>query len=172
MGAHEQLDTEIHVEVDTTELDDLINLFRNNPIFAPAVEIAEDFKYGIGAGSREGAMIVAERLRSLQELALASHNNIASGALINSIRAEQQDPYTYLVGTTISEIYPMCIELGRREVVPVNAKVLHWFTLSGQEVFSMRSGATSPEPFVKPAFEDVKTEATDILGACIANATK
>ena len=48
MGTWEQLDTEVDVETDTSELDQLINFFKDDPCFAPGVEIAERFKKDTG----------------------------------------------------------------------------------------------------------------------------
>ena len=44
MGNWNQLDTEVTVNLDTSELDDLINLLESDPIFQPAVEIAQRYQ--------------------------------------------------------------------------------------------------------------------------------
>ena len=93
-------------------------------------------------------------------------NNSLTGKQI-----EELSDTSYLVGTSITHFYPLCVEKGRGEVRPVNAKVLHWFTLSGNEVFSMYSSPAPPRPFVKPAYEQTQSEAQDIIQKSIFNQT-
>lgn len=50
MGVHSELDTNVNVSIDTSELDDLIQFLSEDPIFAPAVEIAERYKKGLEDG--------------------------------------------------------------------------------------------------------------------------
>lgn len=173
MGSWEQLDTEVDVQTDTSELDQLINFFKDDPCFAPGVEIAERFKKGIIEGSKKGAYEVADLNRSFQELAIAMHANLGSPPkLINSIKVEKKTETNYLVGTTIAHFYPLCVEYGRREVRPVKAKALRWETLSGKVVFAKKSKASKPYPFVKPAFEQTSREVSDVIKTEIYNATK
>ena len=172
MGAWDELDTEVDVDVDTSELDQLIDFFKEDPAFAPGVKIAEKFKKGIEKGSKKGAYEVAEFNRSMQELAIAMHGNLGSPPkLINSIKVEKKNETSYLVGTTIAHFYPLCVEYGRREVRPVKAKALRWETPSGKIVFAKKSKASKPYPFVKPAFEQTSREVKDIIKVEIYNAT-
>ena len=171
MGTWYELDTQVNVKSDTSELDELIDFLGEDKVFEPALKIAERYKTGIEEGSKEGAETIAKRVKSLQELAIASNGSIGTMNLINSIEIEEQSDTSYLVGTTITHFYPLCVEKGRGEVRPVYAKVLHWFTLSGNEVFSMYSSPASPRPFVKPAYEQTSSEAGDIVKTCIFNKT-
>ena len=173
MGTWEQLDTEVDVDIDTSELDQLIQFFKGDPLYAPGVTIAENYKKGIVDGSKAGAYKIADLNRSFQELALAMHSNLGNPPkLIHSIKVEKKSDTNYLVGTNIAHFYPLCVEYGRDEVRPKNAKVLHWTTLGGKDVFAMRSPPSKPYPFVKPAFEQTSREVKDIMYAEIYNATK
>ena len=171
MGTWDELDTQVNVSLDTSELDELIQFLDGDPVFTPAIELAEKYKKGIENGAKEGAETIAKRNKSLQELAIATNGTIASMDLINSIEIEELSDTSYLVGTSITHFYPLCVEKGRAEVRPVNAKVLHWFTLSGNEVFSMYSSPAPPRPFVKPAYEQTQSEAQDIVEKSIFNQT-
>ena len=171
MGTWDELDTQVNVSLDTSELDELIQFLNDDPVFAPAIELAEKYKKGIENGAKEGAETIAKRNKSLQELAIATNGTIASMNLINSIEIEELSDTSYLVGTSITHFYPLCVEKGSGEVRPVNAKVLHWFTLSGNEVFSMYSSPAPPRPFVKPAYEQTQSEAQDIVEKSIFNQT-
>ena len=173
MGTWDELDTSVNVKLDTTELDDLIQFLKDDPNFKPAVSIAEKFKKGIENGAKNGARKIAETDKSLQELAIASNATFtnSNGGLLRSISIESKSDNSYVIGTTIAHFYPLCVEKGRREVRPVRAKVLHWFTLSGNEVFSKYSKPAPPRPFVKPAFEETSRRASDIVKMEIYNAT-
>ena len=47
MGNWSELDTKVNVSLDTSELDELIEFLSGDPIFAPAIEIAQRYKKGI-----------------------------------------------------------------------------------------------------------------------------
>ena len=171
MGTWDELDTDVNVSLDTSELDDLIEFLGDDSVFAPAIEIAQRYKNGIEEGAKEGAENIAKRVKSLQELAIATNATMATMNLLNSIEIEKNSDTSYLVGTTITDFYPLCIEKGRGPVRPIRAKVLHWFTLSGNEVFSMYSSPAPPRPFVKPAYEQTQSEAHEIVSKCIYEQT-
>ena len=173
MGTWDELDTSVDVETDTRELDDLINFFKDDPVFSPGVEIAENFKKAIKKGSENGAYKVADFNRSLQELAIAMHGNLGKPPkLINSIKVEKKTATSYLVGTNIAHFYPLCVEKGRREVRPKKkGGWLRWWTLSGKIVFAKKSKESKPYPFVKTAYEQTSREVVDIIKTEIYNAT-
>ena len=171
MGTWDELDTEVNINLNTSELDDLIDLLGDDEIFKPAVEIALRYKNGIEEGSKIGARKIAEVDKSLQELAIATNATMFSDRLLNSIEIEQQSESNYIIGTNITHFYPLCVEKGRREVKPIRAKYLHWFTLSGKEIFSKYSSPAPPRPFVKPAFEETSNRAMDIVKVAIYDAT-
>ncbi len=174
MGAWDELDTKVNVNLNTNDLDDLIEVLGDDPIFQPALEIAQRYKKGIEEGSKIGAKTIAETDKSLQELAIATNATFTTtdnGGLLRSIEIEDESDTSYIIGTNITHFYPLCVEKGRREVRPVTAKALHWFTLSGTEIFSKYSSPAPPRPFVKPAYEQTKSRAVDIVKEAIYNAT-
>lgn len=174
MGTWSELDTNINVSLDTTELDELIDFLNGEPALKPAVEIAERYKKGLEDGSKEGAKTIAKVNKSLQELAIATNATFtdAKGGLLRSIEIEEESDTSFIVGTTIAHFYPLCVEKGRGDVRPIKAKALHWFTLSGNEVFSQYSSPAPPRPFVKPAYEETTNRAVDIVKEAIYNATQ
>lgn len=177
--AHEtdELLTTVDVEVDTSDLDNIVNLCQPignaeiDAILMEMVNIAESYKKGIEEGCKQGAVELAERTKSLQELYIGLNGSIATGALVQSIDIVQSSEGYYLIGTDIIHFYPLCVEKGRRDVYPIRAKALHYFTLSGVEIFSKHSGPAPAKPFVQPAFEAVKGEAEETVWRNIANAT-
>ena len=171
MGNWNELDTEVNVNLNTDELDELIEVLGNDPIFQPAVEIAQRYKNGIIEGAKTGAKTIAQVDKSLQELAIATNATMFSNKLLNSIEITEESETNYIIGTNITHFYPLCVEKGRREVRPIRAKFLHWFTLSGTEIFSKYSSPAPPRPFVKPAYEETSNRAVDIVKEAIYNAT-
>lgn len=172
MGTHKELDTDVNVDTNTEELDQLISMFESNNVFKPAVDLAKKFREGIKKGSERGAYKIADKTRAFQELTIALNGNLFHEKLINSIEVEKKTETRYLVGTTIAHFYPLCVEFGRKKVVPKNRKVLRWHTLSGNVVFAKESKASKPYPFVKPTYERMKGGAgADILKEEIYNAT-
>ena len=171
MGTWDELDTEVNVNLNTEELDELIEVLGDDPIFEPAVEIANRYKKGIEEGAKTGAKTIAQVDKSLQELAIATNATMFSNKLLNSIEITEESETNYVIGTNITHFYPLCVEKGRREVVPIRAKFLHWFTLSGNEIFSKYSSPAPPRPFVKPAFEETNNRAVGIVKEAIYNAT-
>ena len=171
MGTWDELDTEVNVNLNTDELDELIEVLGDDPIFEPAVEIAKRYKKGIEDGAKTGAKTIAQVDKSLQELAIATNATMFSNKLLNSIEITDESETNYIIGTNITHFYPLCVEKGRMEVRPIRAKYLHWFTLSGNEIFSKYSSPAPPRPFVKPAFEETNNRAVDIVKVAIYNAT-
>ena len=174
MGAWDELDTKVNVNLNVNDLDELIEFLKDDDIFAPAVEIAERYKNGITEGAKQGAKRIAETVKSLQELAIATNATFTTtenGGLLKSIEIEEESETSYVVGTNITHFYPLCVEKGRGEVRPIYKKFLHWYTLSGDEIFSKYSSPAPARPFVKPAFEEASNRASDIVKEAIYNAT-
>lgn len=176
MGTWNELDVEINVTVDTSDIDQLLSNISSDDLeianlFAPAVDILSGLKKGVEEGSKTGAEEVADRTRSLQELTIALNGSIHTGKLIQSIKAEKQDDYHYLVGTTIEHFYPLTIEKGRGEVRPVNCPYLV-FMFNGHLIRTKYSRPTTPRPYVEPSYQQVMGEANDIVWRNIENATK
>lgn len=171
----EELYTIVEGHTDTSDLDLIINFDWGDSeiveVMQPLVDIAKSYKEGIEAGLEQGIFELADRDRSLQELTLGLHGNIASMTLVQSIEVREMGDTSYLIGANVPHFYPLCIEFGRGPVYPINFKYLHYFTLSGVEIFSKYSSPYEAHPFVEPAFEDTVNNAEEIVMRCIANAT-
>lgn len=179
MGTWQELDIDITVNSNTDDLQQVINQCNTSvgdakisAMFSEIAEVLTLFKNDFDRGVDEGAFELADTSRSLQELTIALNGSIAHQKLIDSIKIEEQGKNHYLVGTTIEHFYPLTIEKGRGEVRPINYQFLHYFTLSGKEIFSKYSRPTTPKPYVEPTFNEVVSRAESIMRRNIDNATK
>ena len=100
------------------------------------------------------AEALAETLSSTQGQIIGMKHEF-SGLMKNSVDVMKDGDGAYLVGNTATSVdgfpYPLAIETGRREVRPVEAKVLRWWTephFSGDIIFAKRSGSVKADPFV------------------------
>ncbi len=160
MGTWDELDIDIEVELDTSKLDAFESAFAELGIStAPISDIKKELKEKVAKGAEE----IANQAKSLQEQYIRNNGSIHTGRLLSSIYIFHTGDMTYTVGTTISHFYPLCIENGRGAVRPVRAKALHYITKNGQEVFSQYSSPTTPKPFVQPAYDKLKGDATSII---------
>lgn len=168
MGAWEQLDTEIGIEMELDELEKAINSCDGD-YFDDVVEYLIEVKENIEKGSQEAVHLLATNNRSFQQQLLSdlSLHPYATGALSSSIVEEQLDEYSWLIGTTITHFYPLTVEYGRNEIRPVNAKVLFFYSLSGEPVFTKYVRPSEPKPFVAPAYENTLNEAENVVIECI-----
>ena len=162
MGAWDELDTEISVTLDTSGLDDLMDSLDFDDVFEPLYETLDNLKTGLDDGSKEGVEDIANRNRSFQEQFINEVCDNPSGMLASSIDVEEQDEYTYLIGTMINHIYPMAVEYGRSEVYPIRAKALAFY-YDGELIFRKKVGPAKPRPFVAPAFEKTNDVAEEIM---------
>lgn len=162
MGSWDELDIGVSVELDTSELDNAISIVSSNEYFADIGDELEKLRDDLNKNSDELAEQLAEKGKSLQQLAIGMNGTIASGDLLNSIEVENDGERSYLVGTTINHFYPLVIEKGRGAVVPVRAKMLHFFTQSGDEVFTKYSKPFPGKPYVEPAYQQLLSDADSI----------
>lgn len=162
MGAWDELDIGVSVELDTSELDNAISIVSGNEYFADIGDELEKLRDDLNKNSDELAEQLAEKGKSLQQLAIGMNGTIASGDLLNSIEVEDDGERSYLVGTTINHFYPLVVEKGRGAVVPVRAKMLHFFTQSGDEVFTKYSKPFPGKPYVEPAYQQLLSDADSI----------
>ena len=160
MGAWEELDTEISVELELDDLDSVISLEDEYGIFEEVKTYADNLKTAMETGAKKGVKDLAKRDRSFQQQLLAQNCKHPTGMLSSSIQEEEQDEYTWLIGTTINHIYPMSIEFGRSEVHPYPPKKrLRFYGEGGYLIFPKMSRDTwsTHKPFVAPAY--TKTDA-------------
>ena len=162
MGAWDELDTQISVNVDTSDIHNASS--RLDDFFtAEIAEYLEDLEEAVEEGSRQGISDLAGRNRSFQQQIINDVCDNPSGMLASSIQEEEQDEYTYLIGTIINEIYPMSIEYGRGPVYPIRARALAFYAPTGELVFRMSAGPSKPRPFVAPAFDRTLDIAENIM---------
>lgn len=161
MGAWSELDTEISVDVDTSDLEKILEF---DDVFEPVKETAERLIRNIHDGSKEAVEDIARRNKSFQEQFIAVQCKNPSGMLQSSIQTEEIDGgYGYIVGTIIAHFYPLCVEFGRGEVYPIRAKALAFYDDSGELVFRKKAGRAEPRPFVAPAYEMTNHIAEEIM---------
>lgn len=163
MGSWDELDIEVTVELDTSDLDEAISIASGDYFTDLVVDELESIKNELTVKSDELANTLAGRAKSLQELMISLNGTIGHGGLLNSISVEDNGDKSYLIGTNITHFYPLVVEKGRGEVRPVFARYLHYFTLSGKEIFSKYSKPFAGKPYVQPAYESLTREADSII---------
>ena len=165
-----EITTRVTVECDTSQLDGAISLMQSDPILSELtsiVEELEDKKNKIKSLEIPVADAVSQSLKSNQEMIISSKHYI-TGMMANSVDISQ-DGNTFLVGNTATSYdgfpYPLAIETGRREVFPIDAKVLRWFEggVGGTPVFAKHSSSVDPDPFVEPSIDDTMYDIEQII---------
>ena len=93
--------------------------------------------------------VIAYEIAEILEDALrAQAPKGCTGKLREGIEAKPViEPAGFTVEITSAAPYTDLVIKGRGPVRPVRAKVLHWKTCSGEDVFSMYSGPVEPNPF-------------------------
>lgn len=170
MGAWDELNTEISVENDFTDLDNLLSLDDELGIFEPVHKIVDDLKSAIDEGSQRGVFELAKRNISFQEKWINQNCKNPSGILATSIDYEEEGDYSFITGTRINDIYPMSVEYGRSEVYPITAKALAFYADSGELLFRKWVRKAEPRPFVAPAYDDTVEITETIMVDEIAHA--
>lgn len=171
-----ELITRISVNVHTDSVDEAINRVESDPYLSQCpsiIETLQEKKNQLTSLEQPVAESVAERLRDNQEMIISSKHYI-TGMMANSVDISN-DGRDYLVGNTAMSIdgfpYPLAIETGRREVYPVEKKVLRWFEggIGGTPIFSRYSKAVPADPFVKPSVDDTVDDIERIVSEELRN---
>lgn len=180
MGSWEELDTEISVIVDNSELDNMVeSLNDEDGVFEPLYDIVENLKSGIEEGSKKGVADLARRNKSFQEQYITKRCKHQTGRLQSSIQEEEiEGGFGYIVGTIIDEIYPMSVEYGA-DIYPVNGQALRfpapadWDGPTDEDGFVyLKEAHQEPRPFVAPAYVDTNSIAEEIMLIYVENAKK
>lgn len=177
MGAWDELDTEISVDNDLTDLDMLLSLDDDYGVFEPLHEIVEDLKSSIEEGTQRGVYELSVKNISFQEKWINQNCKNPSGILATSIIGDEEDDgYTIITGTIINHIYPMSVEYGA-DIYPVTASVLRfpapddWDGDVDEDGFVYLKEAHPPaHPFVAPAYDDTVEIAEEIMVTEIGHA--
>lgn len=163
MGAWEELDTEISIDVDTSDLEQILNLDDEFGILEPVQESVNRLISNIHDGSKEAVDDISDRNKSFQEQIISEVCDNPSGMLASSIQKEEiNEGYGFIVGTILNHIYPMSVEYGRGPVYPIHAKALAFY-YDGELVFRKSVGPAKPRPFVAPAYEKTSIIAEEIV---------
>ena len=169
MGAWKQLDTTIEAKFNFKDLDRIISMNDPYGIYEPFKQIAKQLKKQFKEGAKKGVEQIAKRNISFQEKWINKNCKNPSGILASSIEMTGTD-YSITTGTRINDVYPMSIEYGHKEIVPIRAKALAFYSDDGELIFRKRVRATKPRPFVAPAYNDTDKIAEKIMMLEIAHA--
>ena len=154
-----EITTRVSVATDTSELDDAISKFEDDPVLSIFSEVLEEKKSELQNLEEPLADAVATQLSSFQEMIISSKHYI-TGMMANSVDIFH-DGKDRLVGNTASTVtgfpYPLAIEKGTQShwVAPVTFSALHWVD-GGTDYFSkghMVSGIQA-DPYVEPSIDD------------------
>lgn len=144
---------EIKFELDTTSIEKALLKLKG----AALLEISEK---ALIAG---GEVVVAEA-----KINLENHGLHDTGDLINSIQVYNPKPESCEVGSK-GVIYAAAHEFGVT-IRPKRAKVLHWVTKAGDDVFAMK--AVLPErAYLRPAIDENKDKILKAMAVTIARLT-
>lgn len=165
-----EITTRITAKVNTDSIDDAIQRVESDPYLSQCpsiVDVLNEKKSQLKDLEQPVAESVAERLSSNQEIIISTKHYI-TGKASNSVDI-MQDGSDYLVGNTATSVdgfpYPLALETGRREVFPVEKKVLRWFEGGdfGKPVFSKYSKAVAADPFVQPSIDTTIMDIEEIV---------
>lgn len=170
-----ELTTRITVEIDTTELDNALDIIESSDILSEITSLTDelnDRKNKLQNLRAPLGKAVADALSSNQENIISSKHYL-TGMMSNSVDT-MSDGEDYLVGNTASSIdgfpYPLAIEKGTKDhwVAPATFSALHWTDGSGEHWSKghMVSGITE-DPFVEPSIEDTIYQIESILDEVI-----
>lgn len=170
-----ELTTRVTVEVDTSGLDDALNLISSDDILSeiPSLtELFEDSKNKLLDSKTPIGEAVSKALVSNQENIISSKHYI-TGMMAGSVDI-MGDGEDFLVGNTAMSVdgfpYPLAIEKGTRShyISPNTFNALHW--KEGSKDYYSKGHIVSgikADPFVQPSIDDtlyqIDTIVNDVL---------
>jgi len=174
-----EITTTVKVNTRIEGLDAAIDLMESDEItnicFDDVIRDLKSKKSELETVSDDMALAVSESLQSHQEQIIGMKHKF-TGMMMNSVDISKDGNAQYLVGNTAMSVdgfpYPLAIETGRREVFPVNAKWLRWWTgpyFSGDVVFAKKSKAVDADPFVQPSIDLTMQNVEDIVNEFMSN---
>jgi len=154
LAAIPELSHHINTLLEIEELEQLINNIPDNILFSQIRDDLITIRKSFEDLADEIPEIAAELFVGIakdQITSLSTGNG--TGMMAGSIDTMPDGERNFLIMETAESPdgfpYPLAFETGRREVVPVEAKVLRWWEggFGGTPIFAMRSRATHPRPF-------------------------
>ena len=132
-----EITTRIHIEMDTDNIDQAINLCNSDEILSdlPINELLEETKSELTELKEPLGDAVSERLQYNQSKIISS-KHFKTGMMANSVDISR-DGEDWLVGDTASSVdgfpYPLAIDQGSKShwVAPVTFSYLHWTDTDG-----------------------------------------
>ena len=132
-----EITTRIHIEMDTDNIDQAINLCNSDEILSdlPITELLEETKSELTELKEPLGDAVSERLQYNQSKIISS-KHFKTGMMANSVDISR-DGEDWLVGDTASSVdgfpYPLAIDQGSKShwVAPVTFSYLHWTDTDG-----------------------------------------
>lgn len=174
-----EITTTVRVDIHSEGLDECIDIIHNDGIlaecFGEVVSDLEKAKSKIEQTKDPLAKTISQKLQSHQEQIISRKHHF-TGMMSNSVDITQDGDGVYLVGNTATSVdgfpYPLAIENGRREVRPVNAKYLRWWTgpyFTGDVVFAKYSNAVAPDPFVDQSINTTDGDVEELVNNFLNN---
>ena len=132
-----EITTRIHIDMDTDNIDQAINLCNSDEILSdlPITELLEETKSELTDLKEPLGDAVSERLQYNQSKIISS-KHFKTGMMANSVDISR-DGEDWLVGDTASSVdgfpYPLAIDQGSKShwVAPVTFSYLHWTDIDG-----------------------------------------
>ena len=132
-----EITTRIHIEMDTDNIDQAINLCNSDEILSdlPISELLEETKSELTDLKEPLGDAVSERLQYNQSKIISS-KHFKTGMMANSVDISR-DGDDWLVGDTASSVdgfpYPLAIDQGSKShwVAPATFSYLHWTDTDG-----------------------------------------
>lgn len=174
-----EITTRVNVKVHSQGIDEALQRVESDPLLGQCsglVENLQEKKLQLESLEQPVAYAIAQTLQSNQET-IISTKHYMTGMMANSVEITG-DGSDYLVGNNAASIdgfpYPLAIETGRREVYPVEKKVLRWFEggMGGTPVFSKHSSAVPADPFVQPSIDETMSMVEDIVNTTLQEVLK
>lgn len=174
-----EITTRVSVEVDLTGIDEALSIISSDAVLSEIPSLSDELnerKTQLQNLQLPLAEAVSKGLKSNQEMIISSKHYV-NGMMANSVDI-MQDGTDFLVGNTASSVdgfpYPLAIETGRREIYPINAKVLRWFEGGdfSKPVFAKHASSVDADPFVEPSIDDTMYDIEEIVDSIFDEVVK
>ena len=165
-----EITTRVKVEIDLSGIDEALDIIQSDDVLSDIPSLTDELnerRTQLQSLQSPLGEAISKSLKSNQEMIISSKHYI-TGMMANSVDIFS-DGDDYLVGNTAMSVdgfpYPLAIETGRREVFPIEAKMLRWFEGGNfsKPVFAKHSSSVKRDPFVEPSIEDTMYDIDEIV---------